>query len=70
MNAKYLVLIALALCLCVSFPVSAIWHNGNWVSENVTEGYTVIHGAESGVDSKYRPTPQLVEGRSEGDSMQ
>lgn len=70
MNYKPFVLIALALCLCVSFPASAMWDNGNWVPDDANVGYQVVHNPVSGVDSKYKAIPQTIEDRSPGESMQ
>jgi hypothetical protein len=59
MNCKsfaiVILFVALLACAC---PVSAVWHNGNWFTQEdydkMTDGARVVHNPTSGVDSKYR----------------
>ena len=58
MNYKSIILIALALCLCVAMPVSAVWQNGNWIED--TKAPDVNYNSVTGVSSKYVPTDNTV----------
>ena len=56
---KLTTLIALlALAMLVIVPASAVWHNGNWLTEEeyseLTDGTNVIYNPQSGVSSKYK----------------
>ncbi len=56
---KLTTLIALlALAMLVIVPASAVWHNGNWLTDEeyseLTDGTNVIYNPQSGVSSKYK----------------
>jgi hypothetical protein len=62
MNYKSLVIVALAVCLVACVPVSAMWNNGNWVSDDRNNNCDQIKfDPKTGVTSCYRDANPAIQ---------
>jgi hypothetical protein len=58
MNYKVIIITMMVLALCMCLPVSAVWMNGNWVSEQ--DAATAVYDPVTGVSSKIVPTDTSI----------